>query len=380
MTLPMSDSEVAARVLKHIAEGTTDVGPEVWHEPVENYRSHARFEAEITMLRRFPTAFCPSAALPEKGSYVAREAAGVPILAVRGQDGKVRAFRNACRHRGMSLADGAGCTKAFRCRYHGWTYGLDGALRQVPHEQGFPGLDKSTHGLVPVKTEERGGLIFVTQDGADNALEELPDLIAHDQLLYDTVDREVGANWKIFLEGFLEGYHIRATHPETFLPYGFDNLTVLETFGRNSRITFPFKRIQKLTDVPPARRSVLGLVTYVYHLFPNALVTILSSHTNLVILEPMSLEKTRLVMYSLTNAGQGGGEETLAAAKRDAEFVGNTGAAEDRAVVAAIQKGIASKANTHFTFGHYESLIIHFHKTLRAALATSGGSAAPCWA
>jgi hypothetical protein len=113
----------------------------------------------------------------------------------------------------------------------------------------------------------------------------------------------------------------------------------------------------------------MGLVTYVYHLFPNALVTVLSSHTNLVVLEPVSLEKTRLVSYSLTNAGNGGSEEALAAAKRDAEFVGNTGAAEDRAVVAAIQKGIASGANTHFTFGHYESLIIHFHKELRAALA-----------
>jgi hypothetical protein len=87
-----------------------------------------------------------------------------------------------------------------------------------------------------------------------------------------------------------------------------------------------------------------------------------------VILEPLSLEKTRFVSYTLTNAGEGASEEALAAAKRDAAFVGDTGAAEDRAVVAAIQKGVASGANTHFTFGRYESLIIHFHKTLRAAL------------
>ncbi len=373
MTLPMSDRDVAARVLKHIADGTTDEGQEVWREPVENYRSQSRLDAEIGVLRRFPTAFCPSAALAEPGAYVAREAAGVPILAVRGQDGKVRAFRNACRHRGMRLADGAGCTNAFMCRYHGWTYNLDGGLRHVPHEQGFPGLDKATHGLVPVKAEERAGLVFVTQDGDQNGLEDLPSLIADDQKLYETNERETNANWKIFLEGFLEGYHIRATHPETFLPYGFDNLTLLETFGRNSRITFPFKRIQKLVDVPDERRNVMGLVTYVYHLFPNALVTILSSHTNLVILEPVSLERTRFVSYSLTNAGHGDGEEALAKAKRDAEFVGNTGAAEDRAVVAAIQKGIASGANDAFTFGRYESLIVHFHKTLRAALGERVG-------
>ncbi len=366
MTLPMSDPQVAARVLKHIAAGTTDEGAEVWREPVANYRSQERLEREIQVLRRFPTAFCPSAALPKNGDYVAREAAGVPIVAVRGQDGTVRAFRNACRHRGMRLAEGTGCANAFMCRYHGWTYGLDGALKHVPHESGFPGLDKSSHGLVPVKAEERAGLVFVTQDGEANALDALPDLIAKDQMLYASTEREIDANWKIFLEGFLEGYHIRATHPETFLPYGFDNLTLLETFGRNSRITFPFKRIKKLTDVPEAERNVMGLVTYVYHLFPNALVTILSSHTNLVILEPISLEKTRFVSYSLTNAG---GEEALAAAKRDAEFVGNTGAAEDRAVVAAIQKGMAANANTHFTFGRYENLITHFHKTLGAALS-----------
>lgn len=368
MTLPMSDAEVAARVLKHIEAGTTDAGHEIWREPVENYRSQARLERELDVLRRFPVAFCPTAALSEPGSFVAREAAGVPIVAVRGQDGRVRAFRNACRHRGMRLAEGSGCTNAFMCRYHGWTYGLDGALRHVPHEAGFPGLDKAHHGLVPVRAEERSGLVFVTQDGGGHPLDELPELIAKDQLLYATSEREIEANWKIFLEGFLEGYHIRATHPETFLPYGFDNLTLLETFGRNSRITFPFKRIKKLADVPAAERRVMGLVTYVYHLFPNALVTILSNHTNLVILEPLSLEKTRFVSYTLTNAGEGASEEALAAAKRDAAFVGDTGAAEDRAVVAAIQKGVPSGANSHFTFGRYESLIIHFHKTLRAAL------------
>lgn len=143
-----------------------------------------------------------------------------------------------------------------------------------------------------MKAEERAGLVFITQEGEANPLDDLPDLIAKDQVLYATTECDVDANWKTFLEGFLEGYHIRATHPETFLPYGFDNLTLLETFGRNSRITFPFKRIKKLTDVPEADRKVGGLVTDVYHLFPNALVTILSSHTNLVILEPINLEKT----------------------------------------------------------------------------------------
>ena len=164
MAARTDDQSVAQRVLDHVAAGTTDTGAEVWREPVANYRSGSRLAAELALLRRTPVPFCPSAALPQKGSYVARDAAGVPLLAVRGADGKVRAFRNACRHRGTQLASGSGCAKAFVCPYHAWTYTLEGKLRHVPHEEGFPGLDKSAHGLVPVHAEERLGLVFIVQD------------------------------------------------------------------------------------------------------------------------------------------------------------------------------------------------------------------------
>ncbi len=117
MKAAMDDQSVAQRVLDHIAHGTTDVGQEVWREPVANYRSKERLALEIErILRRSPAPFCPSAALPEAGSYVAREAAGTPIVGVRGSDGTVRAFRNACRHRGMQVASGTGCARAFVCR------------------------------------------------------------------------------------------------------------------------------------------------------------------------------------------------------------------------------------------------------------------------
>ena len=190
MTTAMDDQSVAQRVLDHIANGTTDVGEEVWREPVVNYRSEQRLAAEIEqVLRRSPTPFCPSAALPEAGSYVAREAAGVPIVVVRGTDGEVRAFRNACRHRGMQVASGSGCARAFVCRYHGWTYNLEGRLRHIPHEEGFPGFDKEAHPLVPVAATERLGLVFVTQDEpASGTIRSsgLTRLITPDQRLFAT--------------------------------------------------------------------------------------------------------------------------------------------------------------------------------------------------
>src|SRR5215472_12637411 len=165
--LPMGlldDRAVAQRILDHIDHKTTDRGREVWREPVANYRSPERLALEIErVFRTLPSAFCPSAALTEVGSFVAREAAHTAILAVRGADRKVRAFRNACRHRGSQVASGCGRKNAFVCPYHGWAYGLDGSLKNIPHEDGFPGLNKSEHGLVEVPAIEHGGVVFIVQ-------------------------------------------------------------------------------------------------------------------------------------------------------------------------------------------------------------------------
>jgi phenylpropionate dioxygenase-like ring-hydroxylating dioxygenase large terminal subunit len=373
MAALLDDRGVVARVFAHIEAGTTDVWDGVWREPVANYRSPERLQAEIErVLRRYPTVFCPSAALAEPGAFVAREAAGVPLVVVRGADGVVRGFRNACRHRGMQVATGAGCAKAFACRYHGWTYDLDGGLSYVPHEHGFPGLDKSHHGLVPVHSVvERAGLVFVAQDPGgptDTGLDALPELIGRDQRIFHQRENTTPANWKIFLEGFLEGYHIRATHPKSFYPFGFDNLNVIEYFGRNSRVTFPFQRIRKLAEVPEDERRADGALTFVYQLFPNAIVAVLSHHTVVSVLEPVSVGETRSVTYSLTNR-PAGDEDPAESARRDAAFVSRTGAAEDNAVVCAIQRGIASGANEHFTYGRFEGAIAHFHRSLDVLLS-----------
>jgi phenylpropionate dioxygenase-like ring-hydroxylating dioxygenase large terminal subunit len=360
----MDDQSVAQRILDHIDRGTTDLADASWRESVDNYRSPKRFAAEVSrVLRRSATPFCPSAALAEVGAFVAREAAGTPILAVRGEDGRVRAFRNACRHRGMQLASAAGCGKAFVCRYHGWTYGLDGCLRHVPDEHGFPALDQGSRGLVPVVTEERQGIVFVAQDGPQvmNDLDGLPELIPPNYRLVETTELEVPANWKIVAEGFLEGYHIRSTHRETFYPVQFDNLNVVETFGRNGRIAFPYRRVNKLRAVEPADRAVDGMLTYVYHFFPNAMVATFPTNRAVVVLEPLSVEKTKLITYTV--APVQGNDQDAATLETALGFV-QAGAAEDREVTCAIQRGLGSGANEYFEFGLFEGLIGHFHRNL----------------
>jgi phenylpropionate dioxygenase-like ring-hydroxylating dioxygenase large terminal subunit len=360
----LDDQSVAQRILDHIDNQTTDLSESSWREPVENYRSKPRFEAELSLiLRRYPTPFCPSAALAESGSYVARQAATTPILAVRGDDGRVRAFRNACRHRGMQLADGSGCSKAFVCRYHGWTYALDGCLRHVPQEHGFPSLDKSVRGLIPLEAVERCGMVFVVQNepGIEANLDDLPELLSPAHRLVATTDLDVESNWKILAEGFLEGYHIRSTHRDSFYPVQFDNLNVVETFGRNARIAFPYRRINKLRAVPATERSVDGMLTYVYHLFPNVMIATFVSHVVMVVLEPLTLERTKLITYTLAPPQQGDDDaKTLEGAL---EFV-QAGAAEDREVACAIQRGLACGANEFFEFGLFEGAIGHFHRSL----------------
>ena len=367
------DLTVVQRLLHHIDNQTTDTAKATWREPVAHYLSETRLGSELEFaFRRRPVPLCPSAALPLAGSYLAREAAGTPILAVRGSDGKVRAFRNACRHRGMQLASGAGCKKAFVCGYHGWTYGVEGDLRHVPHQEGFPDLDKRSRGLAPLETSERSGIVFVTQrppEARASHLDALPPLIGSQWRLARTTESEVAANWKVLVEGFLEGYHIRATHPQTFYPVQFDNLNLVETFGCNSRVTFPYRAINKLREVPPAELCVDRKLTYVYHLFPNVIVATFPQRLIVIVLEPLALGRTGFITYELIDREQSepGTQERSA---KGLDLI-NAGGAEDRAVARAIQCSLASGANEFFEFGLYEGAISHFHRNLTAMLDES---------
>ena len=365
-----SDQQLIEHIFNLIDTNSTDMGDEDWREPVDNYASQARFEAEIRMMRHMPVAYCPVAALPEPGSYVARMSAGVPVLVVRGADGEIRAFRNACRHRGMQLAEGAGCAKVFRCTYHGWAYRLDGRLEYIPDDHGFPDVDKNTHGLVPLHdVTVQGGLVFITQDEPLGAgpLESLPDLLTEDQVIFDTGESVSDVNWKLQAEGTLEGYHIKHTHPESFYPYGYDNLNVIETQGPNVRVCFPFRRIEKLRDVPSEDRTLGRNVTLVNHIFPAASVTRLSDHFALSFAEPESPFRTRYYSYKMTMPTAGGttpAAEVVEKAKKDAAFLADTGLKEDAKVIQDIQAAIGSGANRHYTFGRFESAIVHLHKGL----------------
>ena len=369
----LSDAQVILRIFDHIDNKTTDLGDKVWTEPVANYISQDRLDAELDLIKRRYVVFCPSLALAKTGDFVARSSAGVPLIAVRAEDGTAKVFRNACRHRGVKLADGQGCKRALVCPYHGWTYGLNGQLRHIPDEDGFPSIDIDDKGLVPVACKEVGGLVYVCQDNSETDAQvddNMLGLIPADFELIETTEMDVDANWKIHLESSLEGYHIRSLHSKTFYPKQYDNLTVVEAFGENSRIAFPYQTVEKLRAKPQEDWSTNGCLTYVYHLFPNVVVSTFPDCIQVVTLDPISPNKTHQHAYLLGRGTRDDDDkpDVMRQSILDGQAFARTGAAEDLAVVLSAQQGLESGANDHLTFGLFESAIGRLHACLRGEI------------
>jgi choline monooxygenase len=376
--LVADDAQIVRRLLAHIDAGTTDEG-EAWREPVENYLDPERFADELRLLRSLPSVFIPSAAIPNPGDHIERVCFGTPLCAVRGNDGRARVFRNACRHRGMAVVEGTGCSHALVCRYHGWTYRLDGSLAHVPHADAFPDLNSATRGLVEVTSTEVDGLIVTDAVDSTSAQKEAMAALSdgspwRDKLL--PAERMAGENsvvlqinWKVLIEQFLEGYHIRSTHHDSFFPVQYDDLNVVETFGPNSRITFPFRNIERLRNRPESQWTIERRATFVYQLFPNAMLATFPDQVIVVVVDPIDVDHSRITTYNLSTPELG---EAVMGAVTQGD-AGTTllqrGALEDNEMSAGVQRGLRAGANAFVEFGRHESAIGHFHAALNERLA-----------
>jgi choline monooxygenase len=371
------DVEIVRRIFAHIDAGTTDVG-DAWREPVQNYVDPIRFSSELETLRSYPSVFLPSAAIPSAGDHVERVTFGVPLFAVRDRDGQARVFRNSCRHRGMALVEGPGCSHALVCRYHGWTYRLDGSLSHVPHQEAFPDLDMSARGLVEVDSREVDGLIVIGplqshgagQQQTDAAMAALADgspwrdKLVPAERLFTVRPTLRPMNWKVLVEQFLEGYHIRSTHKDTFYPIQYDDLNVIEAFGPNTRITFPYQNIERLRDRPESTWNVDHRVTYVYHLFPNVMVATFPNQVLVITIDPIDIDHTTVTIYAMVTPNVA---KRVSASPEDvagARDLLNEGGVEDNDMSEGVQRGLHAGANTFVEFGTHESAIGRFHATL----------------
>jgi phenylpropionate dioxygenase-like ring-hydroxylating dioxygenase large terminal subunit len=194
------------------------------------------FEAEKkSFLRAAPQVVCHESEIPEPGDWRTIEYLGESVIAIRGDDGEVRAFSNVCRHRGSRLVDGnAGCAKVLTCPYHAWSYARDGRLVGVPHRSEYPGLRTEDHGLFPVALENWRGFLFVTLEPGAPSVAEMMGPYEDEVAPYRFEDLRVlsqvrlrprALNWKTLCDNYSDHLHIPVGHP---------GLTRL--FGRNYRI------------------------------------------------------------------------------------------------------------------------------------------------
>jgi len=171
--------------------------------------------------------------IPNAGDYFVQDLAvcNTSVIVVRGKDGAVNAFHNMCSHRGNKIAwDKGGTCQNFTCKFHGWSYGLDGKLKFVPDEESFFDLKKETLGLTPVAVDMWGGFIFINVDPnpQDTLQEYLGDLgvglaeypFGDLSTTSTTWTSEVNANWKVIKDAFQEVYHVAFLHkrsiPDSF--------------------------------------------------------------------------------------------------------------------------------------------------------------------
>jgi choline monooxygenase len=157
----------------------------------------------------------------EPGDHAIADIGGVPLLIVRGEDGALRALHNVCRHRAGPLAtcDGRGA-KALRCKYHGWTYRLDGQLRSAPEMEGARDFDIAAIRLPQAHVAQWQNLVFAALDSPPPLATVLDGidarLGAHPLASYTFGRRtsyEIACNWKTYVDNYLEGYHVPHIHP-----------------------------------------------------------------------------------------------------------------------------------------------------------------------
>ena len=153
----------------------------------------------------------------QPGEHFPSWAGAAPVMVVRDRDGTLRAFLNVCRHRGSVIVKERGRRETLQCPYHAWTYGLDGSLRTAPRSERETDFDACELSLRPLLVDAWGPFVFVNTDlGAGplaGSLGRLPELIDTDALVFrERVGLDVGANWKVAVENYLECYHCPVAH------------------------------------------------------------------------------------------------------------------------------------------------------------------------
>jgi len=302
--------------------------------------------------------------LAAPGDHVVATVGRVPVLVVRGEDGALRAFANVCRHRAgpIALCDGRGA-RALHCRYHGWTYGLDGRLRHAPEMGGADDFDRDAIRLREFHAAAWQGLVFVSLTGDVPPLDEVYggiveriapiDLAAMEFAHRDTY--EVACNWKVYVDNFLEGYHLPYVHPglSRVLDY---RAYHTELFRWHSLQHSPLRANEGIYGDGDA---------FYYFVYPNVMLNIMPGRLQANRILPLGPDRCS-VEFDYYYADDAAARSRMA---RDREFSEEI-QQEDIAICEAVQRGLASACYEPGRLcPRREGGVWHFHQLLREAYA-----------
>ena len=318
---------------------------------------------------------------PEPGAYRQFDRTGAPIVIVRGEDGVLRAFYNACRHRGAPVTrDECGTARRLTCQYHSWSYGTDGLLKAVPDARSFAGLDMADLGLVPVRCETSDGWVFVNEslDGPSLAsflgpvADQMRDIDGPVMRLVGTQVHHLACNWKLMVDAFLEVYHVRTVHPDNAaLLYDDQATTVTMLANGHSRLTVD-KR-EELRDFPmvspeydnPSVPLLWRQTSTSYGIFPNLVVPMDTGAFTFLCMWPVDVDHTELELRWYAPAWEG---EEVPADHTGRMALFETVMAQDTANMAPIQASVSSRGARPFQIGWHERLIHHFQRAVDLAI------------
>lgn len=348
--------------------------------PTSAYTSEKRAAAERAMFRHVPIAVAHASEVAERGSFVTRDVAGVPVLVTRGDDG-VRAFVNVCRHRGTRLVDSAcGHAKAFACRYHAWTYDLGGKLTHVPHRETFPSLDASTRGLASIACEVRHGIVWVVLDRratepvdvrphlGDAIDDDLSGFALGDHVRLESVTERRACNWKLVIEAFLEGYHAKFLHSKTIARFFIDGVVVFDRFGRHVRSAGARRELVKWDELREDQRSIRVGATMFYFVFPNTVLVLHPDWISHIAMFPETAS-TSTYVHAMLVPSREAGEDRRAHWRETWNLIERAVfQTEDLVVADSIQSSLGAGLERDFVIGGLELPIRYFHDALEEAI------------
>ena len=308
----------------------------------------------------------------EPGQYFTATVGDEPVVIVRGMDERLRAFSNVCRHRAGPVASGCGTRKSFRCGYHGWSYSLDGRLINTPEFDGVENFSREENCLPEFRVENWGGLCFVNleRDAAPllETLGDIPARVGHRNFetmqLAQRRDWFVNCNWKVYVDNYLEGYHIPIVHPALNRELDYEEYRT-ETKRFYSIQHSPIRR-ERATRLKLDEESGETEAQY-FWIFPNLMLNVYPDNYSTNLIVPLDENRTLTVFeWYFLNPERG---ETQEALRRTVEFSDEI-QLEDIAICEAVQRGLRSRT---YTQGRYcvkrENGVHHFHGLLAEFLA-----------